>query len=237
MQRQLDGDLSRTRDPYWEFLPEDDDPEEDPEEDSEDDPRDADPEEDLRDADPEEDPADADPMGEDPVDPTPDTDPVEEEVVWTDIPMHPHPIREDSPPSDFHWDTEEDTEGPAQEDTETEIAPESEPAHPPIPLVRAVDHDYIVTRMTIDLSAAEARVAELRFQLAEERRARLYSDGRDFRARQLRRTVLAIERRALARLRGLPRSHQSRRIRRSDAGEVLSRAMGRVRDAVRSFAD
>lgn len=170
------------------------DPEEDPVEDPEEDPLD-----DVDDdpsKDPEEDPVEdlMETPREDPVEdgyifPTPLT--VEEEhvddgVIWRDVHIY---ILSPFPSDDDHY---EDLIFDA-----LEADPATRPP-PQLPMIPLVLHDWIVGRLSADLTIAEAMTDQLRSQLATEGEARRIIQGgrRDSTPRMMRRAMDEIELRA-----------------------------------------
>lgn len=195
-----------------------------------------------------------------PADPAPTEAPAGEEVVWTDIEMHPQPVvpappvspvvtilgempvtPPDSPIVGIYSDDELVWGTPPVTPPMSPLAEEIEPDTPPpspvvVPVITVYEHDLIVAHHTSELTGAHARVDELRLQLAAERDARLQDhrrrQRRDAAVRRALRAVCRIERKAHTRIRAMS-SHRSRRVHREDASRVVSRAMSRVRGAIR----
>lgn len=157
--------------------------------------------------------------------------PTDDELEWGDPPVTP-------PRSPI---VIEDSDEMISDDADTEIAEDFEeevPLPPPVLVVPAVEHDWVVSHLISDLDASEARVYELEQQLAAARRARRCTRQITRRSvlRGVRADVRRIERRAFSRLRSLARA-QGSRIRRRDTERVVERAMLRVREMTRTHAD
>jgi hypothetical protein len=137
-----------------------------------------------------------------PADPAPTEAPAGEEVVWTDIEMHPQPVvpappvspvvtilgempvtPPDSPIVGIYSDDELVWGTPPVTPPMSPLAEEIEPDTPPpspvvVPVITVYEHDLIVAHHTSELTGAHARVDELRLQLAAERDARFQDHRR-----------------------------------------------------------
>lgn len=166
-----------------------------------------------------------------------DSDDDPEEDDERDIEMHlPSPERTPTPPPApmSPLPTEEETsEESVPAHVEMELADDPAPPPPPLAVVPLALYEWMTSHYAADLTAAEARVAELRLQLTAEREARQMSQGGrvDGSTRRMRSAMRRIEERALNRVRRL--SPLRGPVDRSEVARVLSDAMRRVRDATR----
>lgn len=167
--------------------------------------------------------------------------PTDDELEWGDPPVSPQSVRDFPVTPPRSPIVIEDSDEMISDDADTEIAEDFEeevPLPPPVLVVPAVEHDWVVSHLISDLDASEARVYELEQQLAAARRARRCTRQITRRSvlRGVRADVRRIERRAFSRLRSLARA-QGSRIRRRDTERVVERAMLRVREMTRTHAD
>ncbi|XP_074349205.1 uncharacterized protein LOC141688953 [Apium graveolens] len=108
--------------------------------------------------------------------------------------------------------------------------PANSPLPPPLPVISLAVHDWVVGRYAADLTAAEARITELRDQLSIERHMRIEARARRGypSARRVRRTIRRIELRTIGRIHRL--SPQRDLVSRREVIRVVVRAMRRIRD-------
>lgn len=161
----------------------------------------------------------------------PDEDPEEETEVETEIAT---PEQAPTPPP------APVSPAPAESDAEMDpildgmlATPVDSPPPPPILVVALAEHDWVVGQYATALTAAEAQVAELRYQLTAERQMRTWAQGGrvDRSTRRMRGTMRRIEQRALGRIRRL--SPLRGPVSRSDVIRVVTDAMRRAREATR----
>ena len=172
----------------------------------------------------------------------PEEEPVEEETMWRDIPMHSIPAARSPTPPPMPWSpvasyysSEEPDTDDYKADATPPSSPESPPPPPPPPAVPAAYHDWMMGHFSAELTAADARIDELRRQLAEERGARRSrQDGMwPGTPRAIRREMTIIEVGARVRVRALPTTTGGLVVR-EDAEFIWAGAMSRMRDLTRT---
>lgn len=164
----------------------------------------------------------------------PEEDPEEETERATEMLTPSHERTPTPPPAPMSpLPTEEDEDDdPILDAMEADPADDSPPP-PPLAVVPLVYHEWIVGSYVTDLAAAEGHIAELRTQLAAERRERLGAQGGrvDTSTRRMRSSMRRIEERTLSRIRRMTASETpaSRRA----VMRIVADGMRRTREATR----
>ena len=169
--------------------------------------------------------------------------PVANGVVWRDVEMYPHQaIRSPTPPpgiqSPMSYTDNDDEEAIRAQFHEVQNISSSDPDSPlpPPATMHVAVHDWVVSQLNAEITAASARIAELRQTLTAERATRLGYPG-DFRAASpaiARREIDGIELRTRVQMR---MTSVGGYISVVDAEMMIAGAMRRVRDLTRSDSD